>query len=187
MRFTLRTRIGEENGHAPELTELSFSASAPHSEEEYSAGSRLASTEGAAMVEMALTVPIVFMLLLGMFSLSMALYQKLALAEAVSVGGRFLAIDRGDNDPCTSTTSKITAAAPGLTSSKMGFTYTLNGVKTTGTGCAGSSGSANANMISGANAQISVTYPCVLNWFPAFGNVSSTTCSLQSQIVEVIQ
>jgi Flp pilus assembly protein TadG len=139
------------------------------------------------MVEMAVFMPVILMLLLGVFTFSLTIYQKLALAEAVSTGGRFLSIDRGDTDPCSSTTSKIKAVSTGITQSKMTFTYTLNGVVTNGTTCPGSGGLANANMVSGANAQVSVSYPCNLISFPAFGNTFNTTCSLKSTIVEVIQ
>lgn len=148
---------------------------------------RVAETEGNALVEMALSLPILLMLFTGIFSFSMAIYQKLALAEAVSVGGRFLAVDRGDTDPCKSTTSKVQGAAPGLTPGSMTFTYTLNGTVTSGTSCPGSSGGPNTNMVSGANAQIQVTYPCVLQYFKAFGSPYFGSCTLNSSIVEVVQ
>ena len=51
--------------------------------------------EGGALVEMAVTLPIVMVIMTGVFSFSIALYQKLQLAEAVSVGGRQLAVARG--------------------------------------------------------------------------------------------
>jgi Flp pilus assembly protein TadG len=139
------------------------------------------------MVETALAMPIILMVLTGIFFFSMAIYQKLALAEAVSVGGRFLSVDRGDTNPCSSATSKIVAAAPGLTASSMSFTYTLNGVATSGTSCPGSAGAANANMVAGGNAQIYVTYPCVLRYYPAFGNSFAGSCTLHAGVVEVVQ
>ena len=148
---------------------------------------RLAAREGGALLEMAFTAPVFMMLLMGIFSVSVALYQKLALAEAVSVGARFIALDRGDTDPCTAATAKITSVASGLSSSKMSFTYTLNGVATSGTACAGSGSAPNANMVSGASATVRVTYPCALIAFPAFGNRFSTTCNLSTSITEVIQ
>jgi Flp pilus assembly protein TadG len=146
----------------------------------------LGERRGSAVVEMAFGIPILFLLLTGIFWFTIALDQKVQLAEAISVGGRFLAIDRGDTDPCASSASKIYAAAPGLTQSSLSLTFTINGVAT-GASCPGSSGSANANMISGANAEISASYPCTLTFFSAYGSSPSTTCNLKAAIEEVIQ
>jgi Flp pilus assembly protein TadG len=151
---------------------------------------RLRSTRGGAMVEMALTLPIVLCLLTAIYWFSLALYQKLELAEAVSVGGRFLAVDRGDTNPCTSTTAKILAAAPGLTTSSLSITYTLNGTATgpaASPSCAGASGAANANMVAGGTAEIQATYPCTLIFFPVFTTTFNTTCKLHSTLTEVVQ
>ena len=71
-------------------------------------------SEGGALVEMAVTLPIVMAVMTGIFSFSIALYQKLQLAEAVSNAGHLLATDRGDTDPCTTATNAVYAAAPGL-------------------------------------------------------------------------
>lgn len=147
----------------------------------------LTGQKGSAIAEMAFGLPILLMVLTGIFSFSIVLYQKLQLAEAISVGGRYIAVDRGDNDPCKSAATKIYAAAPGLSQSSMSLSFTLNGVATNGATCPGSGTSANSNMVSGANAQISATYPCALNFFPAFGSATSMTCSLKSSVVEIVQ
>lgn len=133
-------------------------------------------------------MPLVLLMMVGIFTFCIAIFQKFELAEAVGVGGTYLATDRGDTDPCASTTAKIKAAEPGLTPSKLSFTYTLNGVVTNGTSCPGSSGSPNANMISGGSAQVTATYPCVLSLFPAYNVApSSLSCTLHVTIVEVVQ
>lgn len=142
--------------------------------------------DGNAIVEMAFGLPILFLVFTGIFWFSMTLYQKLQLAEAVSVGGRYLAIDRGDTDPCASTATKIYSAAPGLKEASMTLSFDINGV-TTGASCAGASGSPNANMVSGGDAQITATYPCTLAFFPAFGKSPSTACSLTSTVEEIVQ
>lgn len=56
-------------------------------------------SEGGALVEMAVTLPLIMLIMTGIFSFSMALYQKLQLAETVAAAGRQLAVDRGDHDP----------------------------------------------------------------------------------------
>jgi Flp pilus assembly protein TadG len=139
-------------------------------------------TRGGAMLEMAISLPVVLLLMTGIFSFSIALYQKLQLAEAVSNGGRLLAVDRGDTDPCKTVATAIYAAAPGLTQSNMTLTFVLNGVST-GATCAGTAGAANSNMVAGGNAQVTATYPITIgvygkNW----GSYTLTT-----QITEVVQ
>jgi Flp pilus assembly protein TadG len=147
-----------------------------------------ASERGNALVETAVTMPLIMLIMVGIFTFCIALFQKFELSEAVCVGGTFLSVDRGDTDPCASATTKLLAAAPGLSSSKVSLTYTLNGVATTGTSCPGSSGAANANMVSGGSAQVTASYPCVLTIFPAYkSTTSSLSCTLHATIVEVVQ
>jgi Flp pilus assembly protein TadG len=142
-------------------------------------------SEGGALVEMAVTLPIIMAVMTGIFSFSIALYQKLQLAEAVSNAGHLLATDRGDTDPCTTATNAIYAAAPGLAQSKLTLTYTLNG-DNYGSGvttCPGASGAANSNMVAGQNAEIQATYTCSLGVY----GTKYTSCNIASQITEVVQ
>jgi Flp pilus assembly protein TadG len=135
---------------------------------------------GSAIVETAVALPVILLLMTGIFSFSIALHQKLTLAEAVSNGGRVLAAERGDTDPCKTTTNAIYAAAPTLSQSNMTISYTINGVAV-GSGvttCAG-----NTNMIAGDPAQITATYPISISVYgKSFGSFPLTT-----QITEVIQ
>jgi Flp pilus assembly protein TadG len=142
-------------------------------------------SEGSALVEMGIALPVVLLLMTGIFSFSVALYQKLQLAESVSNAGRILAVDRGDSDPCQTATSAIYAAAPGLSKSNISLTYVLGGVNYGAgvTSCPGLSGSANANMSAGGSAQIVATYPCSLQVY----GVGYASCSMASRITEVVQ
>src|SRR5579871_6740958 len=81
--------------------------------------------EGGALVEMAVSLPIMLLIMTGIFSFSIALYQKLQLAEAVGNAGRMLAVDRGSQDPCADAATAIYAAAPGLAKSQISFIFTL--------------------------------------------------------------
>jgi Flp pilus assembly protein TadG len=137
-----------------------------------------AAEHGSALVEMAVVMPVVLLLMTGIFTFSMALYQKLELAEAVSSGGRFLAVDRGDTDPCATTAAKVYAAAPTLNSSNVTLTFVLNGTSYPGATCSGTT-----NMVSGGSAQLTATYPCSLS---VFGKGYSS-CSLGEQVTEVVQ
>lgn len=141
--------------------------------------------EGSAIVEMAVTLPIMMAVMTGIFSFSIALYQKLQLAEAVSNAGHVLATDRGDNDPCTTATNAIYAAAPGLAHANLTLTYTLNGHAYAAgtTSCAASGGAANSYMVANGSAQIQATYTCSL----AVYGMHYTSCSVQSQITEDVQ
>jgi len=138
--------------------------------------------EGGALVEMALVMPIMFAIFTGIFTLGMYSNQKLELTEAVSVGGRLLAVERGQNNPCSLVAAAMYAAAPNLSSTTMTITFDLNGVST-GASCPGSGGAANPNLISGDNAEITATYPCNLNFY----NRNMGTCTLSSSITEIVQ
>ena len=140
---------------------------------------------GGALVEMAVTLPILLMMLTGVFSFSMALYQKLQLAEALSSGGRVIAADRGDIDPCQTATSAIYSSAPGLKAEQIKLTYTIGGVKygEGATSCPGGASTPNANMVAGGVAQIEASYPCSLS---IYGR-SIASCTLATQITENVQ
>ena len=141
--------------------------------------------DGSALVEMAIVLPVMMAVMTGIFSFSMALYQKLQLAEAVSNAGHVLATDRGDNDPCTTATNAIYAGAPGLARSSITLTYTLNGHSygSGTTACAAGGGAANANMVANGTAQIQATYPCALGVY----GMGVMSCTISSQITENVQ
>ncbi len=139
--------------------------------------------EGSALVEMAVTLPILMLIMTGLFSFSIALYQKLLLAEAVSAGGRLLAVDRGDTDPCQTVANAIYSNGPGLAQSRLNLTFVLNGVTTNAATCPGASGAANGDMVAGQSAEILATYPCTLMVYANnFG-----TCTMQTAVTEVVQ
>jgi len=131
---------------------------------------------------MAVTLPLIMLIMTGIFSFSIAIYQKLQLAEAVSNGGHYLAVDRGDTDPCLTVANAIYSAAPGLNQNSLSLTFTINGGASTGPTCSGSTGA--SNMTSGGTAEIQATYPCSLS---VYGMNFSSGCSLQTQITEVVQ
>ena len=117
------------------------------------------------MVEVALVLPILLLVLTGIFALGLAFNNYLILTEATNVGARALAISRGSTtDPCATTSSAVIAAAPLLVPANLTFTFGLNGTTYSGTSC--SSGStttgAAANLVQGGNALVTVSYPCSL-------------------------
>jgi Flp pilus assembly protein TadG len=133
---------------------------------------------GGALAETAVVLPLVLLLMTGIFSFSTALYQKLELAQAIGAGGRFLAVDRGDTDPCATTASKIYAAAPSLNQLKISLTFVLNGTSYPGATCSGTT-----NMVSGGTAKVTATYPCS---FAVYGK-NFGACSISESASEVVQ
>lgn len=138
----------------------------------------ISDVNGGALVETAVVMPVILLLMTGIFSFSTALYQKLELAQAVGVGGRFLAVDRGDTDPCSATAAKIYAAAPTLIQSKISLSFVLNGTSYSTATCSGTT-----NMVSGGSAQVTATYPCS---FSVYGK-NFGSCSLSERATEVVQ
>lgn len=130
------------------------------------------------MVETALVMPVICLLMTGIFSFSIALYQKLELAHGVASGARFLSTDKGDTDPCSAAVSKIYASAPTLAQSSITTTFVLDGTSYSGKTCSGTT-----HLVSGRTAQITANYPCTLT---AYGK-SFGTCTITESITEVVQ
>lgn len=140
--------------------------------------------EGSALVELGVSLPIVFLIMTGIFAFSIALYQKLALSEGVSSGGRTLAAARGQTDPCAVTASAISAAAPTLSQSTMKLTFVINGVTVASNVAANSSSiCSGTTMTAGNTASVSATYPCTIKVY----NFSLPSCSMSYQVAEQIQ
>ena len=157
---------------------------------------RLSET-GGALVEMAVVLPVLMIMLTGIFSFSLALHQKLQLAEAISAGGRVLALESGQANPCTDTANAIYAAAPGLAPSKLTLSITVGqttgGTITGGTTYSAAQGVAptctaagkdgGAPLQAGWGGQITATYPCS---FAVYG-MNLGSCNIATQVTEVIQ
>ena len=77
------------------------------------------------MVEFALVLPILLMIVTGITSFGLVFYRYVTLTDAVRVGARTLALQRGNADPCTSTANQTVASAVdvGLTNSQLTFSY----------------------------------------------------------------
>ena len=139
------------------------------------------------MVEVALVLPVMLIVVTGILVFGLAFNNYLLLTEGTSVGARALAISRGaTTDPCATASSAMIAAAPLLKSASLSFTYQINGTSYSGTSC--SSGSttsgAAANLVQGASAVMTVSYPCSL---AVYGANYAPSCSLQAQVTELIQ
>jgi Flp pilus assembly protein TadG len=137
-------------------------------------------TQGGALVEFAVTLPILLLTVTGVFSFSTVIYQKLELTEAVASGGRVMAADRGDTDPCATVAAAITAAAPTL--SGLTYSFSINGGAATGATCTGTAGA--SNMAAGGTASVGAEYSsCTLKAY----KYTFPGCVISSQVVEEVQ
>jgi len=149
---------------------------------------KFADEEGSALVEFALILPMMLLLTTGVLVFGVAMNNYLQLTNAVSVGARTLAINGGiTTDPCATASSAIIAAAPGLTSSKLTFSYSLGGHSQSGPSCSSSSveSGAAAELASGTTVTVTAQYPLNLS---VFGNkYSATNAVLQATSSELVQ
>jgi Flp pilus assembly protein TadG len=169
-----------------------------------------ASERGAALVEFAVTLPVLLLLTTGICAFGFAINADMQLTNATGMGGQVLADARGaTSDPCTTAVSTIVAAAPGLTPSNVNFSilftsqdgttqygpFTGTGISQTGEEGSGSSQVSCSTMISdgtfaqGMSAQITATYNYKLPFQPFSVGKGSVfgPYSLASQITEIVQ
>jgi Flp pilus assembly protein TadG len=140
--------------------------------------------EGGALVEMALTVPIMLALLVGLSSFGIAYKNQIVLTQATGVAAQYLAqIRTSTSNPCSDVFTALTNAAPGLTSSSLTVSVTMNGTTPTQTGnsCSG----AQTNLVQGQPVTVYATYPCTLPNLQMYNQkFLGGTCSLAAKVTE---
>lgn len=143
-----------------------------------------AGERGSATVELAMVMPVTLILLTGFLSFAVFINNDLELANATSIAGQYLSLNRGTTgaaDPCKTTIQTFAQVAPYLQSTKLSFSFVFNGNSyPNATTCT----AASAYMVQSATAQITVTYPCSLG---IYGVNFAPTCALKSQVTEIIQ
>jgi Flp pilus assembly protein TadG len=136
--------------------------------------------EGGALIEIALTVPVLLGVLTGICTFGIAYSNQLTLTQAVGTAGQYLAqIRTTSTDPCSDVYTALKNAAPGLDTTKTGFslTTTMNGTANTGTTCSGKQ----TELIQGGTVTVYATYPCSLSVY----NLSfATSCKLTAKVTE---
>jgi len=143
------------------------------------------------MVELALCLPILLILTTGIFSLGIFFNQYMQLADAVSVGAKLLAVQRGNTvDPCSLVSTAIANAAPSLNAANITYSIALKGSSGTstytGTTCSSVSNTtgAAANLVQGNPIQVTATYPCSL---AIYGSNLVPNCVITAQLTELEQ
>jgi Flp pilus assembly protein TadG len=143
--------------------------------------------DGQSLVEFAMTLPIFLMVITGIFTFGIALNNYILLTNATNVGALQLAISRQQTtDPCATAVTAIVNAAPMLTSANLTYAFSLNGVSYSGKTCSSTSTTTGAagNLVQGAPATVSVSYPCHL---AAYNWTLGKTCTFQASVTEMIQ
>ena len=136
--------------------------------------------EGSALVEMAVLLPVMMLIMTGIFSFSLLLFQQIQLTETVCNAGRYLAIARKDSDPCATVYNAINNA-PGLGASPT-ITINQNGTAIPTT-CPYNTTTGASYLIQGATVNVSVISKSSL----AVYGFRPTTFNLGSQILEIVQ
>ncbi len=153
----------------------------PRRERVYAAEER-----GSAAVELALTLPILLLLLTGIFSFGTYLQQYMQLTDAVNVGAMWLSVNRDKTlDPCNLAYTAVVNAAPNLNLTGSNFTYSLDGNAGSTCSSASSDTGAPSYMVQGTPMTVTVqNYPCSL--FNFMGNLAPS-CTMTVSLTEIMQ
>ncbi len=149
---------------------------------------------GSSAVELALTLPILLIMVTGICSIGLLLKQDIQLTDAVNTGAKYLAIERSQTlDPCALVYTTVAAAAPNLDPTQMQFQFELNstwypsstsyytGSATSCSSATTDSGAA-GNLIQGDLVKVVVLYPCTLF---IYGTSPATKCFINAQLSEL--
>jgi Flp pilus assembly protein TadG len=148
-------------------------------------GPRLLTEEdGGPLVEFAMVLPMMVMVMTGIFYLGVGLAQYIQLTNATDIAARQISVSRGVSaqaaDPCNTGTTYFESAAPNLAASNLTFTYTINGVAKTATTC---TSLALTSASQGETASVQVSYPVHLGIY----GLGWSTVNLKAQTSEIIQ
>jgi Flp pilus assembly protein TadG len=142
---------------------------------------------GHAVLEFAFVLPMMMLVVTGLFSFGIALNNQLELTQAVGNGGQYLQLMQSiTTDPCNDVANSIQKIATNLNAANINLTLTMsdnNGNSTVEQGAASSFSCAGAqsNLVTGGSATVSATYPCALL---VYGLNMGNTCQLSAQVTE---
>lgn len=138
----------------------------------------LTGEEGAALIETAISLPILLGVVTGICSFGIGFNNQLALTTAVGAGAQHLQLIRTTtSDPCADAFTALKAAAPQLTSANITLTLDLNGTSVSGTSCAGDQ----TDLVQGAPVTVTAKYPCALS---IYGTSFTNACQLSAKVTE---
>jgi Flp pilus assembly protein TadG len=89
-------------------------------------GLKMKGEEGGALLEFAITLPLLMTVLTGAASFSLAFYSLQQLGNAVSSASQLVAAEQGlISDPCATAVTSVTGSLPGWTASKLTYTMVI--------------------------------------------------------------
>ena len=117
------------------------------------------------MVEFALVLPLVVLLIVGIFKFGVLFNHYLTLTDAVRSGARQLAVERGQGGvdvsvPCSDAVARVKSTAGSLDLSQLAITVKANASAPSSTYVSPPDAGTCATMVSGEAAVVSATYPC---------------------------
>jgi Flp pilus assembly protein TadG len=136
-------------------------------------GLRLRGEEGGALVEFAVTIPLMMTVLTGTASFSMALYYLQQLGNATSTAVQLVGAEQGlTTDPCATAVTSITSTLPSWNAKNLTYTLTItnsSGTATTYGPTTGSSFSCTAGASELApNEPVSLSVSFAYSWLPVY-------------------
>jgi Flp pilus assembly protein TadG len=156
---------------------------------------RFFQSEGQALVETALILPIVMIIVMGILVFGIFTMQIMSLTQGVSNAGRVLAVSSGQTtDPCSLAATSVQNAAPLL--SKSSLTYSITLTPTVGgishnysqASCPSTSTTTGAAgyLVSGGTVSVTASYSnCSLKFYGK--NFLPNGCSISNTITEAVQ
>jgi Flp pilus assembly protein TadG len=136
--------------------------------------------DGNALVEFAMTAPILVAVLVAIFQFGIVFNNQLTLTQAVGAGAQRLQTIRtatiANSDPCAAVLSVIEGAAPQLSPSSISLTVTMDGA-TGGNSCPGDQ----SDLVQGDPVTVNASYPCNIS---LYGFKFSSACQLTAQVTE---
>jgi Flp pilus assembly protein TadG len=148
---------------------------------------RTCDESGQSLVEFAMILPAFLLVVTGIFAFGVAFTNWLVLTDATSLGGRTVAISRGNTlDPCATASTAVAGASPGLNTGLITYTSVINGTTYNGTTCNSSSTTTGAagNLLQGGSYVLTTSYPCHLT---VFGQNLITNCTMHAAVKELVQ
>jgi Flp pilus assembly protein TadG len=146
---------------------------------------------GSALVEMAVTMPVLLLVVLGIVVFGVALSNYISLTNIVGQYAQLVAVSRGQTtNPClTAITSIGNGGVASLTAASLNLTFTIDGTSygpftasaATATTCA----SPSPGLVQGTSAKVTATYPCSLTILGV--NYGGSPCNLSATMTEIIQ
>lgn len=148
--------------------------------------------EGGSLVEFAMVLPMMMLLMTGMFAFGIALNNYIVLTDAINAGARTLSMTRGQtipalakSDPCAYSVQVANSAAPLLDTTKI--TYGITWTTTNSSGQAVTTSYTNSCAGVAFTAGDTVVVQGTFNYALGIYGWKGSTVPLSAQSVELVQ